>query len=321
MDNTSPIDIPVALIFFTRPEPLSEVFKKIRQAKPSKLFLIQDGPREHSDTDADKIKECRDIVTKIDWECEVYKNFSDKNLGVGMRIYSGLTWAFQYVDRLVILEDDCVPNYSFFKFCNELLERYKADERINMISGMNHLGAYQTPNSYFYSKVGSIWGWATWKRVWDQVDYNMEFLSDDVTMTLFKNACQPKSTTRALIKKGIERKINLDRGQKLTAWTYQFRMVRHLQSQLVIVPSKNLICNIGVTVDSAHAKDSLNKMPKGIRRVFFMETHELKFPLNHPRYMIEDVTYDNKVRRIMGGDSILIRIYRKAEMVIRSLFS
>lgn len=315
------IDVPVALFFFTRPEPLEKVFEQIRIARPSKLFLIQDGPRKNNLSDIQKVQECRNVVSDVDWECEIYTNYSDVNLGTGMRIFSGISWAFEHVDRLIILEDDCVPSNSFFGFCEDLLERYLNDERINMISGMNHLGTHNCGNSYFYSKLGSIWGWATWKRVWDMVEYNMEFLDDETSMKLFKKACYPLTTAKSLISRGMDRKNSLKNGEKLTAWSYQFRMVRHLYSQLVIVPSKNLISNIGITGDSVHAKESINKMPKGIRRVFFMGTYELEFPLKNPKYMIEDVYYDNKVRRIMGSDSMLIKIYRKMEIWFRGKLS
>ena len=118
--NKSKIDVPVFLIFFNRPDSFSKVFEAVREARPSKLFLACDGAREGNETDTFNSNLCKSIAENVDWECEVYKNYSDVNLGCGMRMYSGIKWAFEYVDRLIILEDDCVPHNDFFTFCYEL---------------------------------------------------------------------------------------------------------------------------------------------------------------------------------------------------------
>ena len=120
----------VTLIFFNRPNTLEKVFEKVKQAKPPKLFLIQDGAREGNSEDLHRIKKCRSIVENIDWECEVYKNYSDTNLGCGVRPQSGITWVLSQVESTIILEDDCVPDMTFFPYCDEMLEKYKDDERI-----------------------------------------------------------------------------------------------------------------------------------------------------------------------------------------------
>jgi len=176
------VNVPVYLNFFNRPDTFQYVFEAVREAKPSVLFLSCDGARENRSDDIDNIKKCQKIAENIDWECKVYKNYSDKNLGCGMRMYSGISWAFKYVDRLIIFEDDCIPHQDFFRFCEELLERYKDDNRIHMIDAMNHLGIYnETPNSYFFGP-GCCWGWATWKRAWDNMDFYLSFMADDYSM-------------------------------------------------------------------------------------------------------------------------------------------
>lgn len=304
------IDVPVALIFFNRPDQLKRVFDMVKQSKPSKLFLIQDGARDSKQSDKKKMEECRKIVSDVNWKCDVYQNYSEENLGVGQRIYSGINWAFQHVDRLIILEDDCVPSESFFVFCKDLLEKYKHDQRINMISGMNHLGITDIKESYFYSKRGAIWGWATWKRVWDLVEYDMDFMEKSETISLLKRSYYPRNSLNFLLKIGMKRYEQFKKGEKMSAWSFQFRMVRHLYSQSVIVPSKNLVTNIGITEDSTHASDSLKKLPKGIRRVFFMDSYELEFPLVHPKYLIEDKNYDKKIKKILG-ESKMTGLYRK----------
>ena len=313
------VDIPIALIFFNRPEPLRIVFNAIKEARPSKLFLIQDGAREARPNDELNIKKCKDIVAEIDWECEVYRNYSETNLGCGMRIYSGISWCFEHVDRLCIIEDDCKPTIDYFKFCKELLEKYKDDQRIDMISGMNNLETYDvTPYSYIFARTGSIWGWATWKRVWDTVDYELSFMEDEDALRLINNLNQPKRITYDLIRNGEKKHASLREGDKLTSWSYQRGMNMYLNSRLVIVPHKNLITNIGLTEDSVHAVNSIKKIPKAMQRLFFMKTYEMKFPLRHPKYIIQDVEFDEKLYRITYPNK-MVMIKRKVESLLRRI--
>lgn len=314
------VDVPVAIIFFNRPKPLQRVFASVREARPSQLFLIQDGSRSDRDTDVDLMEKCREIVSDIDWECEVHTNFSENNLGCGMRIYSGISWVFEYVDRLIVLEDDCVPSQSFFPFCAELLNRYKDDERMTMISGMNHLDEYDgTAYSYFFAKAGSIWGWATWKRVWDQIDYEMKYMEEKDTLSLLRNSIASPLYANKLLNKCQKKYEQLCKGGQLSSWSTQFGMIMYLHSQLIIVPQKNLISNIGLTKDTTHAVDSLRKIPSGLQRVFFMKAREIEFPLKHPKYIIEDVAFNQKVFRIMGDGYPMISLYRKIESFVRGI--
>lgn len=153
-------DIAVAMIFFNRPDTLKVVFESVRKARPSKLYLIQDGARANRPKDAENIAKCREVVSDIDWECEVIRDFSDVNLGCGRRIFSGLSNVFAHEEYAAIVEDDIVIGESFLPFCKEMCERYKNDQRIHMISGMNHLGIYELcPYDYFFSQGGgAIWG-------------------------------------------------------------------------------------------------------------------------------------------------------------------
>ncbi len=313
------IDVPVALIFFNRPEPLKEVFESIREAKPSKLFLIQDGPRENRSDDIGNIQKCREIVSLIDWECQVFKNYSETNLGCGMRIYSGISWCFEFVDRLCIIEDDCKPSIDFFKFCKELLERYEDDQRIDMISGMNNLETYDnTPYSYIFAKTGSIWGWATWKRAWKSVDYNLGFMEDKDAIRLLRNSIKPRRLANQFIKDGQEKLEILKRGGRLTSWSLQRGINMFLNSGLIIVPHKNLISNIGLTEDSVHATNSIRKIPKVTQRLFFMKTYQLEFPLKHPKYIIEDMDFNDRLNRLMNPNRF-VRLMRRIESLIRRL--
>lgn len=293
---------PVMMLFFNRPNSLKKVFEAVKEARPEKLFLVQDGAR-IGKGDEGLIEQCRKVVSDIDWDCEVYRNYSEENMGCGMRMYSGISWCFESVDRLIILEDDCVPNQSFFQFCDEILEKYKNDERINMISGMNHMGVYEnTQYSYMFAKTGSCWGWATWRRAWKNVEYAMPFMEDEEALRLISGAVTPKGYGDYLVKLGKERYKEYKSGNKLSAWTYQHGMSIHLNSQLIIVPTKNLITNVGLTENSTHAVSSLKKLPHATQKLFMMKTYSLEFPLKHPKYMIENVEYAKQVGKILGGN-------------------
>ncbi|MBP3360679.1 MAG: hemolysin activation protein [Clostridia bacterium] len=309
------IDLSIALVFFNRPDHFKQVFERVREIAPSELFLIQDGPR--NDHDIEKILSCREIVNNIDWECKVHKNFSEKNLGCGLRVSTGLDWAFQSTEKLVILEDDCVPNESFFYFCKEMLDRYENDLRINMISGMNHAGKYDFGgDSYCFCKTGSIWGWATWKRVWDNYDWEMSFRENKHVMEAYKNLGLPKYYLDHYEKIGKERWKSMMNNGKLQAWTYQFAMLRHLYSQLVIVPKYNLINNVGFLSRSVYKKSGLKTRPKGLHWIVTLKSYDLEFPLKHPVYIMGNCEYDKMVFRKMGLPK-RIAIYRKFETKIR----
>lgn len=293
------IDVPVYLNFFNRPDTFQYVFEAVKKAKPSKLFLSCDGPRANREDDVENVKKCQKIAEQIDWECEVHKNYSEENLGCGMRMYSGISWAFEYVDRLIVLEDDCVPSQDFFPFCEELLEKYKEDNRIYMINAMNHLIRYEaTPNSYFFGP-GCCWGWATWKRAWQQMDFQMKFMDDEYSMRcierkypFYKNAYE----------EGKKKKSILDSGKKLSSWTYQSGMAAALESQMAIVPSVNLITNIGLTADSEHAVNNIRKLSRVTRQYFNAPTPQMTFPLKHPGYVVEDWNYFDLVQKKFKGN-------------------
>lgn len=287
-------DVSVYLNFFNRPETFVRVFNAVKEARPSRLFLSCDGPRENNPKDIENVQKCKAIAEEIDWDCKVYKNYSDHNLGCGMRMYSGISWAFQTVDRLIILEDDCIPNQDFFPFCQELLEKYKDDNRIFMINAMNHLGKYlESSSSYFFGQ-GCCWGWATWKRAWDQVDFLLDFLEDEYSMKCVE---LKYPYYRDAILTGTKKKRILQRTGRLSSWTYQAGMGAALNSQLAIVPSVNLITNIGLTEDSTHSVNSIKKLDRKTQRYFNQAAYPLSFPLQHPKFVVEDLMYYYKVRK------------------------
>ena len=295
------IDVPVYIIFFNRPDTLEKVFESVKEARPSKLFLVADGPRDERADDVQKIEECKKVVENIDWECEVHRNYSDVNLGCGKRMYTGISWAFEYVDRLIIIEDDCVLSQDFYPFCEELLERYKDDERIFKINAMNHLGVYdKTPNSYFFADGGCC-GWATWRRAWKNVDYEMGFYEDKYSLNCLEK--KYKHSASAIKACGIRLEAYKN-GAKLSSWTNQMGISFRLQGQVAIVPKGNMITNIGLGNDSTHSVNSIKKLPNRLKKIFYAEPVKMDFPLKHPKYIIEDYDYIEAVEKTLGNSFI-----------------
>ena len=295
-------DIAVALIFFNRPDTLKDVFATVAEARPSRLYLIQDGARKNRPDDVSNIRACREVVSHIDWECEVIEDYSDENLGCGRRIFTALSNVFSQEEYAVIIEDDIKIGESFLPFCKEMCERYKDDQRIHMISGMNHLGVYEEcPYDYFFSQGGgAIWGWATWARCWNELDWNMEAVSNNYIVNCLKNGNTPNKVSKVIAERALVIRQGILKGVSPTFWTLHFGLYGYLGSRLNIVPKYNLISNIGLTGDSAHATDSINKLVKRIRVVFFGKIYEIPNKLKHPKYVVDDQVYMKKQNVIMN---------------------
>ena len=292
------IDLAVLIIFFVRPNTLQEVFAQVKKARPSQLFLACDGPRENCPQDAERIAQCMQIVSDIDWECEVHTNYAAENQGCGRGPSNAISWAFSYVDKLLILEDDCVADESLFPFMKEMLEKYENDQRIGMISGFNHMRYWDCGgNSYCYTKTAATLGWGTWRRVWEQYDYHVNNIASPYYQKLLygefsdhRVAARRLASWQKAAKETIERKVNY--------WDVQFGFLKYSQSYLCIVPRNNLIYNIGVGEGATHTEHTKKeKWKKG--KVLFMPTSPLSFPLVHPVCIICDNSYDNEVFRIV----------------------
>lgn len=281
------MDTPVALIFFNRPQCLEKVFRAVRRAKPRRLFLIQDGPRPGHAEDAVNILACRAIVDQVDWECEVLRHYATHNLGCGMRPYTGISWVFEHADRAIILEDDCVPAASFFPFCAVLLERYRDDERVGMICGLNHFGSWPCAGSYFFARAGANTGWATWKRVWEQYDFTLFCLSKLDKQTVFHRFPFRRAAKERMSAWQTARRRIL-RGKDVSFWDLQLEACKFLHPYLTIIPAANLIQNIGTGNSAAHNRlaSPFNNLP----------LHEIP-RLIHPLSVEADAAYDTRYYR------------------------
>jgi hypothetical protein len=273
---------PVVFIIFNRPITTQKVFDAIREDKPSKLFVIADGPRENRSDDEINCKKAREIIDNVDWECEVFKNYSNVNLGCGKRVSSGLDWVFENCEEAIILEDDCVPSEAFFRFCRELLVRYKYDTRIMHISGSRfNSERIRNDDSYIFSRHGHIWGWATWKRAWQLNDHEMKlwprFRDEGWVNDLYDNKEEVEFTTRGL---------NECYNGKIDTWDYQWAFTLLSNSGLSIIPRENLVSNIGIGEDSTHVKeDILNHNNRRISEDFKI--------IKHPSFIIRNNWFDS----------------------------
>ena len=309
------VDVPVKVDIWIRPEAQRRQFEVIKQARPSILFLISDGGRNEKEWEA--IYQNRKMFDEeIDWECTVYRLYKDENNGMYAMMQEKEKLIWEHVDRCMFLEDDYVPSVSFFRYCAELLEKYKDDERIMSICGMNHEGVSENvPDDYFFSQACSVWGMATWKRTIDQRNwYRNHRILDDYTKSLLKDATK---NCRVFWKQflGYQRNEVLHGHPQGGEYWCGFDLFS--QNRLVIVPKYNMINNIGCTTDAAHAH-SIELLPRGIRRVFNMRTYELEFPLKHPNYVMPDMRYKKRVDHIMGW-VWYIKIFRAFESAFLAL--
>lgn len=308
------VDVPVKINIWIRPECQKRQFEVIKKARPSILFLVSDGGR--NEQEQKLIAENRKLYENIDWECTVYKIYEQENQGMYTMAQKSRELIWSKVDRCIFLEDDIIPSVSFFRYCSEMLERYKDDLRVHIVNGMNHLGVYEEVNTdYFFSSFGSIWGFATWKRVFDAFG-DFEYAKDNYVMkNLLSNAKEHPKLCKSI--QGYPNGELVD-GHPAGGEFY-FALAVYLQNQLNIIPKKNMINNIGCTDDAAHS-NALKKLPKGIHQVFNMKTYEIEFPLKHLDYVIPDYNYEKKQKRIMARNHPMVQFYRKIEFVIRSIY-
>ena len=310
----SKIDLSVLLIFFARPNTLSSVFEAVKKARPSKLFLACDGAREGNSRDVQAIEECKKIVEDIDWECEVHTNYSVENLGCGKGPSNAISWAFEHTDKLLILEDDCVPDDTLFPFMYEMLEKYKDDDRVGIISGFNHFKDWDCGEySYCFTKTGATLGWGTWKRVWGNYDYTLKAM-DEVSCRKLIAQNFKSNRMRSVRMESWNRAAKETREKKVNYWDIQFGFLKYSQSYLCVVPKGNLIYNIGVGAGSTHTEVTKeSKWRPG--KILFMPTVPMQFPLKHPSYVICDCEYDEKSFKMINPNKFI-----KAVRKLRRMF-
>jgi hypothetical protein len=296
------IQTPVVFIIFNRPEPTARVFEAIRQARPARLFVAADGPRPDRPGEAERCAATRAIIERVDWDCEVLTRYSEQNLGCKQSVSSGLNWVFDQVETAIILEDDCLPDPSFFRYCQELLHHYRDDTRIMTIAGDNTpLGFQQTRQlqaSYFFSIYPRIWGWATWRRAWQLYDIHMTHWLE-VQRDRWLQDILHQEEAIPVWKKTLQ--ANYDGAD---TWACRWLLTQWLQSGLTIIPQYNLISNIGFDLNASNTMDLDNPRANAPR-------HSLTFPLVHPAFVIADRQADAFTQIQVYGAGRLTRVRRK----------
>ncbi len=276
---------PVVLLVFNRPDPTARVFARIREARPARLFVVADGPRPDRPDDEARCREVRALIDAgVDWPCEVVRDYASANLGCGRRIAGGLTRVFEQVEEAIILEDDCLPDPTFFRYCAELLARYRYEPRVALISGSHHqLRNSPDATDYYFCRYGNIWGWATWRRAWQGFDSFMQdwpvWRDSGALERLF-----PDPAVRAFWRRVWDETAA---GQHDT-WDYQWTFAYMRRGQLGILPRVALIRNIGFGLDATHTAGEGGDYPPSA---------PVSFPLRHPSAIEPDLEAETRASR------------------------
>lgn len=304
----SPLRTPVLFMIFNRYDTTQKVFNAIKRVKPRQLFVAADGPRENKEGEKEKCEQVRKIIEQVDWDCEVKTLFRDKNLGCKIAVSSAIDWFFENVEEGIILEDDCLPSQSFFWFCQELLEYYRDDTRIMMVSGNNfQFGKTRGEGSYYFSKYAHIWGWATWRRAWKCYDVRMAnfkmFKTENQINNIFRIKQQQKYWTKI---------FQLTYDGKINSWGYVWTYTCFINNGLCIMPNVNIVSNIGFSREALHTKDENSIFSK-------MKVNEIT-EIIHSKFVLVDQEADFFTSKLCFGNiNIFTRIKNKILRVISKI--
>jgi hypothetical protein len=235
-------------VIFNRPDTTNRVFEQIRAARPARLYVAADAPRPNNTTDELLCKQTRAIIDRIDWDCELKTLFNEANRGCRQGVSAAVTWFFDNEEDGIILEDDCLPSNSFFKFCDNLLEKYRDDTRIRHITGCNlQLGKKWGEFSYYFSNRVHIWGWASWRRVWNDYDLHLSKYHEPEIRERLQNIYQDPLVVESWL--NIFKDV---KAGKVNSWAYPLDFINFFNNGLVIIPNENLISNIGFGGDATN---------------------------------------------------------------------
>jgi len=272
---------PVAFIIFKRPQETERVFAEIRKVKPQKLLVVADGPRSDRPGEDQDCARARAIIDRVDWDCEVLKNYADVNLGCRRRVSSGINWVFDTVEEAIIIEDDCLPHPTFFRFAEELLERYRDDRRMMSISGQNvQFGRKRTDYSYYFSRYTHCWSWASWRRAWQHYDLDMKLWPEIRDGNFLEDVLGDSHAAKVWTNS-----FQLCYEGKIDTWDFQWTFASFIQNGMNILANVNLASNIGHGTGGTHTNDVNSPYSN-------MPVEAITFPMKHPPFAIRDMQAD-----------------------------
>jgi hypothetical protein len=271
---------PVLFLVFNRPDTTKRVFERIREVRPPRLYIAADGPRENRKGEVQKCEQVREIVTNVDWDCKLKTFFRDKNLGCKDAVSGGIDWFFKNEEMGIILEDDCLPNIDFFLFCEILLHKFKNEDQIMHIGGTNPIAQKQLSNSYYFSNYNRIWGWATWRKSWEKVEFNKDFWIEIKKSDRLKSIFNDREYEHWC---HIFDKVY---SGQIDTWDYQWFLSR-LVHGLAIIPNVNLVKNIGFSEEATHTTNTEHHLAN-------MKYGKLTYPINHPENIKVNEEMDEK---------------------------
>ena len=270
--------VPIAIIIFNRPQTVRQMYEILQKIQPQKLYIISDAARQMVSGEAEKVAKSRKIFEQPDWECQVYKNYADKNMGCDPRIKSGLDWVFSLEEKAIVLEDDCIPDLSFFRYCEELLDKYQTDEKVAYIAGSNQIRQYPIQGkNYIFTYGAWTLGWASWARAWEE-QTNLLDDFEDSKKKIMRLKKLSYSERYHMIKT-----LKVYREKGYFPWDMNFTWNMLMEEKLSIVPKTNLVDHIGFTEEATHVKEPFagydgTQIP-------------LEFPLVHPGQVEEEQGY------------------------------
>ncbi len=281
MINSYQVKSPVLLISFNRPDTAVQVFNRVKEVKPARLYIAIDGPRETHPSDTGLVEKTKQIYKQIDWDCQLHTRFRQQNLGCKTAVSDAISWFFKNEPEGIILEDDTLPATDFFIFCDELLPYYRNDSRVGNITGTNlQFGKKWGVASYYFSQYSHIWGWAGWRRVWEKYDVELSRFDESEVHKRLKELFPDPFLAEAWMNTFIKQKSG-----QIDSWDYQFNFMCLFENMLCATPNSNLISNIGFRKDATHTKGE---------HIFHaaLPTGKLELPLIHPKYFLPEKEAD-----------------------------
>lgn len=286
----------VLMLVFNRPDVTEQVFQAVRSARPPRLYIAADGPRLGRPQDEETTAQVREVFKQVDWPCEVHTRFLTENLGCRKAVSSAIDWFFSKEEQGIVLEDDVLPSPAFFSYCDTMLERYKHDERVFSVVGNNLVEPwYKHPESYFFSKVFFVWGWASWRRAWQHYDVNMV----DWPKTRLRVSALPYKPEQKLHHAYWSLVFDLAFKNQISTWDHQWTFAHWENNAVCVTPANNLVRNIGFGADATHTSGS---DPEYVKR---LQVAQQFVPGSSSPAVVDNRRYYEHMSRIVLGISVI----------------